>query len=124
MATLNIPLITLQIGTRSFGPANVPDADTHVQIILDRTVANGMNFLPGTSSLNVAVEESDDGGTTWYLRASSGAACGIITSKYTHLPETGLGVSVSLGLATGRKLRATTTTVGSAIAIAGTLTTE
>lgn len=120
-ATLNIPLTTLPVGTRRFGPANLADSDTLAVITIDRTVTGGLNAAPGTTQVVILVEQSSDGGTTWFPRASTSMAGGIFTDRGTGGTLTANDVGVTLEAGTGRQARAAVTVSGAPVAVAGSL---
>lgn len=136
MTTTNIPLTTLPVGSRQFGPHTAADSETSITLAVDRTVAGGLNALTTASQLAILVEMSTDGGTTWHATDTDQqgtetawtAAGGTLTriDKTTGLPVT---VAVSSGTwplfpGTSRRLRATITVSGpSSIAVAGSLVT-
>lgn len=136
-STFPIPLTTLPVGSRVFGPATIPDADTAVTLTVDRTVTGGLNSLTTASHLAVLAEMSTDGGVTWHATdtGSPGTATawtaegGPLTriDKVTGLPVT---VTASAGTwplfpGTSRRLRATITVSGpSSIAVAGSIATQ
>lgn len=119
--SLNIPLVTLPVGTRDSGSAAVPDSDSEVMLLIDRTVTNGMNSQPSTTSILIISSQSNDGGNTWLQLSGSGAFGGIIISKYTGNPETGIGVSASLRPGTNRRIKASVTIAGTSVAVQGVL---
>lgn len=76
MTTVNIPLTTLTVGTHSFGPATVNTTDKTATINIDRTVANGLNATP-TTTFDVELQYSLDGGVTWqFLAGTTGSQGG------------------------------------------------
>jgi len=122
MTTTTIPLTTLPVGVRDFGPANAFNAEAAIVMTIDRTVAGGLNSLTGATAVQVDVMQSNDGGATWALRAGASMPGGIILSK--GVANTTSVVEVDLAPGTGRKLKATVTVSGpSSVAVAGTLVT-
>jgi hypothetical protein len=128
MATLTIPTTTLQVGVRDFGPATIPDTDSVITLTIDRTVANGLNATPAAHLLIEAMI-SRDGGNTWTLAVGGGIDGGQLPQAQ---PPRGPGgfyteSQVQVGLdqfpGTSRRIKATITTSGSSVAVAGTLTT-
>jgi hypothetical protein len=119
-STFTIPLLTLPVGVRDFGPTNVADAETSVLLTIDRTVTGGLGSLTSGSAVAVDVMQSNDGGATWVLNVGGTFPGGPpITGSWA----TGT-LSVSLAPGTGRKLKATVTVSGpSSVAVAGTLVT-
>lgn len=126
MAALNvpIPLTTLQVGPHSFGPAGVDDDVHQATITIDRTVSRpgtaGLNGQPATTTIDLAVWQSDDGGTTWFFRAAAGLAGG----TYESAPGVVMGasnVSVELTPGVGRRVRADVNVGGARVAVAGSL---
>lgn len=119
--TVTIPLTTLPPGVFHFGPADLADADVLAVITIDRTVANGFNAQPVTTTANILVEQSSDGGATWFPLASDGFAGGILVNPRTGLTVNANDVGVELQAGTGRKARATVTISGASVAVQGTL---
>jgi hypothetical protein len=124
-STFTIPLVTLPVGSQTFGPTTIPDPDTSVTLTIDRTVANGLNTRTGASVLMMVAEMSTDGGATWH--AVDTGQPGTQTAWGTAGGGTGL---VSAGTwplfpGTSRRLRATVTVSGPAsIAVAGSIATQ
>lgn len=133
-STFPIPLTTLPVGSRQFGPATIPDADTSVTFSIDRTVAGGLNSLTTASALTLKAEMSTDSGATWHAVDSAagtdtswGTNGGDISGIDRHGNPTGLVSSGTWSLAPGtsRRLRATITVSGpSSIAVAGSIATQ
>lgn len=130
-ATLTIPLTTLPVGQRTFGPVTVPDTDTSVTLTVDRTVAGGLNALTSSSTLAMAAEMSNDGGATWHAvdttapgtRTEWGTAGGLIPTRTGNAPASSGTWPLAPG--TGRRVRATVTVAGpSSIAVAGSIATQ
>ena len=128
MSTTQIPLTTLPIGIRDFGPANIADTDTSITLMIDRTVTNGLNATP-TARLSIAAMVSLDGGVTWTLAAGATIEGGQLPQSpppkgpggfYT---ENVLRVGLDQFPGVGRRIKATLTVSGSSVAVAGTLTT-
>jgi hypothetical protein len=125
MATnLPIPLTTLDLGTREFGPVPVDDVVTQTTLTIDRTVSNGLNSQPATTKVEIGVWQSDDGGATWQFRASAGLIGGIYPSNRDGDPYLASNVSVDLTPGTGRRVRADVTVEGASVAVAGSLLIE
>lgn len=128
MPTMTIPLTTLQPGVRDFGPASVQDTDTSIVLTIDRTVVNGLNATPA-AQLSIAAMISRDGGATWTLVAGATLPGGQIPQVPPPRGPGGFYTQnvLTVGLdqfpGTGRRIKATLTATGSAVAVAGTLTT-
>jgi len=122
MATLTIPQITLAVGSRTFGPGNAADAEASITLTIDRTVTGGLNSLTGASVLDIAVDQSNDGGTTWHNLAGAEWTGGIQLDKHGNT-RTQEQLFTTLNPGTSRKVRASTTVSGTSIAIAGTVVT-
>lgn len=124
--TLDIPVQTLPVGSQTFGPATVPDDLTSATLTIDRTVSrggvDGLNAQPATTTVDIIIEESDDGGTTWALRAGAGLIGGIYVSNEAGDPYLFSNVTVDLNQATGRQVRAVVVVGGARVAVAGNLT--
>lgn len=120
--TFTIPLITLPVGSRTFGPSNAANSETSITLTVDRTVTGGLNSLTTASILGADVQQSNDGGTTWFDLGGWTAGGGVFTIR-------GAQVNSSVGIwdlqpGTSRQLRATVTVTGTSIAIAGTIVTQ
>lgn len=124
--TLTIPLTTLTVGVHTFPPsggASVADADTLIRLSIDRTVANGFNSQPATTTALIYSYQSNDNGVTWKWIAGDQVTGGIYTSPKAGQENTDY-VEVSLDPGTGRLVRAVITISGASVAVAGTLTTS
>ena len=123
-SSLTIPLTTLPVGTLNFGPSSVADADVSLTLTIDRTVTGGLNSLTSATAINAQIWQSNDGGATWQEIGEVGINGG------TFVTKTGATATVSvmgpehLLPGTSRQLRATVTVTGTAVAVAGTLTTQ
>jgi len=123
-STLTIPLISLPDGARVFGPANVADADRQTVLTVDRTPAGGLNSLTTATSVDLLVEQSDDGGTTWFLLVDGqipGGAQPAFRGGGTAASDT---IAVTFAPGTSRRVRATMTVTGGPVAVQGSLTTS
>lgn len=121
---LDIPLQVLQVGETTFGPATVDDDVHQATLSIDRTVSRGptegFNGQPATTTGDLRIEVTYDGGTTWQLCAGAGFVGGLypdgdagnFTESY---------VSVTLAAGTARRVRATVIIAGARVAVAGTL---
>lgn len=130
-STFPIPLTTLPVGSRTFGPATVPDTDTAVTLTIDRTVASGLNALTSASTLTMLAEMSSDGGVTWHAvditapgtQTFWGTTGGLIPTKTGNAPASSATWPLAAG--TGRRVRATVTVGGpSSIAVTGSIATQ
>jgi hypothetical protein len=119
--TVPIPLLTLAVGTREFGPASVDDTTNAVTLTIDRTVANGLNSKPATTTLEIGVWQSDDNGASWQFRASAGLIGGLYPSNQAGDPYLFSDVQVDLTPGVGRRVKAVTETAGSSVAVSGSL---
>ena len=122
LSSLNIPLVTLPVGVRTFGPGSIPDADVSITLAIDRTVASGLNSLTSASTLAVTVDQSNDGGTTWQNLSGASWTGGPQTDKHLN-PRTQEVLLTELNPGTSRKVRATVTVGGTSIAVSGSLAT-
>lgn len=120
MTTTVIPLTTLPVGERDFGPANAADTETGFTLTLDRTVAGGLNSLISATGIDMRVDQSDDGGTTWHEIVGATLVGGVFADAHggTYLVST---VSASLTAGTSRRLRARVIVSGTPVAVAGSL---
>jgi hypothetical protein len=122
--TLPIPLTTLPTGVRVFGPAVVADADVRTVLVIDRTPAGGLNALTAATTLEILVEQSNDGGTTWFLLTDAVITGGLVGAPKGGGNATEATVWVSFEPGTGRRTRATLTTVNGPLVVQGSLTTS
>jgi len=122
--TFTIPLVTLNNGAHTFGPANVADADTRVVLTIDRTVVNGLNSLTAASTIEILVEQSNDGGTSWFELIDGTIFGGLHAQFHGPNPAISEGVTVTFAPGTSRQARGTLTVAGGPIAVQGTLTTS
>lgn len=121
--TTNIPLTTLTVGSHDFGPAGIADSDISVRIVIDRTVANGLNSQPATTTITIAAEQSNDGGATWEpLSEGGGITGGSITGKNGTVTQDEIFTYFAAG--TSRQVKATVVVTGTSVAVAGTITTQ
>jgi len=124
--TLTIPLATLGVGAHVFGPAAAADSDHGVLLSIDRTVTNGFNSQPASTTAGYRADQSPDGGATWVLVAGGTIGGGVLAAVP---PPRGPGgtvaastVSADMAPGTGRQVRAVVTVSGAPVAVAGTLT--
>jgi hypothetical protein len=118
--TLNIPLTTLPIGTRVFGPASVADSDSLAVLSIDHTVANGFNSKTTATTCQISVHQSNDAGATWFAIASGGFPGGVSSN---HAGQVNLSsVIIQFWPGTGRLTRAEVIIGGTSVAIQGSLT--
>jgi len=122
--TTTIPLVTLQDGSRIFGPANVANPDVRTVLTVDRTPASGLGSLTTATTIELLVEQSNDGGTTWFELADGTIAGGAQADWRTGQPETASVIAVTFAPGTGRRVRATMTVAGGPVAVQGTLATS
>lgn len=132
MATLTIPLVTLPVGSQTFGPVTLPAGDSTVTLTVDRTPAGGLNALTGASVLGMDAQMSTDGGATWHAvdtdqpgsQTAWTAAGGTFTPPRGGSPYATSAGTWPLFPGSGRRVRATVTVSGpSPIAVAGSLVT-
>jgi len=117
--TLNIPLTTLNPGTRDFGPVAVSDADSTATITINRAVVGGLNSVSSSVSISIEVNESDDGGASWFNLASS---LHIGSPAFDNPKQPGVGsVKVNFAPGTGRQVKATVIVLGGSVAVSGNL---
>jgi hypothetical protein len=119
--TTNVPLQTLPIGSYDVGPIDLDDSDTWAVITIDRTPAGGFNDLTSATYMQIGIEQSDDGGASWYPNGSATMVGGVFINKYTGLVTGTSAMGVLLGVGNGRKARGTVVVNGTSVAIAGTV---
>lgn len=127
-STLTIPLTTLNDGTRHFGPAAVADTDVMAVLSLDRTVAGGLNSLTSATTLELMIDQSRDGGATWFPLVNAMITGGLVPAQPPPKGPGGnaatAGAGVRFAPGTGRQTRATVITTGGPVAVQGSLTTS
>lgn len=121
--TITIPLTTFAVGATPFGPITLSQ-NVSASVVIDRTVAGGLNSLTSASVLNIEIDVSADGGTTWQTQVSTapaGFVGGAIPAKGGgNRTSENLGVT---GLSAGTEARVLVTVTGpSSVAIAGSVT--
>ena len=120
---ITIALVTLAPGSYRFpvtGGHAIADADTLIDLEIDRTVVAGLNSLTGSVSLAVAAYQSNDGGTTWTELGASSFPGGLIGDG--PAPDTSSGFRTTVHTGTSRLVYGTVDVTGGAVAVAGTLT--
>jgi len=121
--TLTIPLANLPDGSHVFGPVSVADTDATTVLTVDRTPAGGLNSLTAAATIGVLIEQSDNGGSTWFLLVNGIIAGGPVAAKGGGTAVTAQ-VGVTYGPGTGRQARATLTVAGGPVRVQGSLTTS
>lgn len=117
--TLNVPHVTLPVGAHVYGPATLTAAHRSVAIVLDRTIASGLDATPA-ATLNLMVELSFDGGATWGHLVDATIPGGVqLTTGGAQ--ATTADVTVSLPGVTAQA-RATVTVIGAPVSVTGTVT--
>lgn len=120
---LTIPLTTLAPGSYRFpvtGGHAIADADTAIDLEIDRTVTGGLNSLTGAVSVADAAFQSNDGGTTWRELGASSFPGGLIGDGPS--PDTTAGFRTAVFPGTSRLVHGTVVVTGGTVAVAGTLT--
>jgi hypothetical protein len=127
MTVLTISATSLDVGTHAF-TGTIDDTDNHVQILLDRTVAGGLNSLTADSTVGIVIACSFDGGTTFDDSGGTGPdgwPGGFVADPHTGNPTLVNNMSTSFEPGTGRIVRLTVTIGGpGAVVVAGTITTS
>lgn len=86
--TQNIPN-TLLNGQQTFNFANTAQAYSWATVTIDRTVNGGLNSLTTADHLDISIDASPDGGTTWHNLAGITCVGGVLTTKgVTQTTET------------------------------------
>ena len=123
MSTLTIPSVNLPIGSRSFGSATVATAESMISMTIDRTLTNGLNALPATTTIKIQFQMSFDGGATWNDLALASFVGGIYSNPLQGQRNTDIFMCSIWNPGTpGRSARATVTVAGNTVRVAGTLT--
>lgn len=110
--------VTVNPGTRTFGPVALADTDAQLVLAIDRTPANGFNATPAASA-KVSFEQSSNGGTTWDELCSATFIGGVFVIRGQTLTTS--TVSTGLWPGSGRLGRAVVVISGSAVAVQGSL---
>lgn len=122
--TLPLPLTTLGVGEREYGPVSVDDTVVRATLTVDRTVTDGgvqgLNGQPASTKVEIGVWQTSDGGVSWQFRASAGLIGGVYTNAGNPYVES--NVSVDLTPGAGRRVKAVVTVTGASVAVAGSLT--
>jgi hypothetical protein len=122
-ATIPVPNGVYQLGSQVYGPATLAASDSQVLVQLDRTVAQGMNAKPVTTTVRALFEMQFPGDPAWYLQGDCSFQGGIRSDPETGQLNTDVfGCSLSRNGVTGRALRLTVTVAGSSVRLGGTLT--
>lgn len=107
-------------GPYLFGPQSVAPNDSKIVMTLDRTVAGGLNATPA-AYLTYVAEQSNDGGTTWFVAVGSDAHGGPPPNDRFGSPLPTQATVDVYGSGPGRQLRVTVNASGAPVVIAGTL---
>lgn len=93
---------------------------TNALVTIDRTVNGGLNSLAAGSTLDISIDYSPDGGTTWLNTAGVTLLGGAIVVKGVTLTEDDLavGVPVPFPAGTGFQVNAN---ASKAVRVAGTV---
>lgn len=121
MASLTVPLITLPVGQHVFGPITVGGTFNNVTVSVDRTVANGLDTAPSTTTFSFLMEHSPDGGVTWHPTIAGGPFAGGTELADGHVNHTDTVTADWTPPWTGNRVRVTTTVTGGSVAIAGSI---
>jgi hypothetical protein len=127
MATTTIPKVTLAVGAHPLpngGGVSIADGLTQAVITIDRTATpSGLNSLTSSSVLEIDIEQSNDGGTTWDQLTDVTVPGGVIVIHGQQQNVAGVGVMFAPG--TSRMVRSVVTVSGpSSITVQGTLVTS
>lgn len=97
-------------GSRNFGPVNVPNGLTYVELSLDRSL-----WTDSATAVDFGLELSQDNGQTWAPWGRATAVGGVILAKdgVTVLAKSSFYVSLPNPDNTQRKLRGDVTITGS-----------
>jgi hypothetical protein len=117
--TLTIPITSLPVGLTTLGPLNVGN-NSSASLVIDRTIAGGLNSLTAASTVDVMVQTSPDG-TVWHDLGGATWIGGMYTSRVG--PVNSDTFSTGDIAAAVSRVRVLTTVGGPApVVIAGTLT--
>jgi hypothetical protein len=127
--TVTIPRtnMTAGHGPYTFGPVDVADSDTGFIFDIDRDIPNGLNRNSASLSVEIRVEQSNDGGATWFLAVAADIPGGQYFSTGINGDGsliTFSGMTVDTYPGTARQARAIITVSTGSVAISGTLTIE
>jgi hypothetical protein len=126
--TVSIPLTVLSVGTHDFGPAAVADTDTQAVLTVDRTVSKGnvqgFNNQPSTTTADIQIYQSNDGGATWQLLIDGLMVGGTFNNAKTGQVATTSSVTIDFNPGTSRQAKASIVVSGASVAVSGSLTTS
>lgn len=122
MTTVSIPLVTLPVGSQTFGPSPIADTDTKITLSIDRTVSGGLNSQPSTTQIMLTTFQSDDGGATFQELAAVSVVGGIFTKGGNQINTDHIITELNPG--TSRQVQATVTVTGASVAVAGSIATS
>ena len=123
--TINIPLTTLPVGSQTFGPTPAAGIQK-VDLLINRNVGSlPLNGQPATTTLELRVDLSEDGGVTWRLLFAADVPGGILQNDFPPF-DTATVSEVSevltAPLPANAQARAILTVAGSSVSVSGTLT--
>lgn len=121
--TTTIPLTNIPNGARTFGPGNVADTDSTSILTIDRTPSGGLNSLTETATIELLVEQSNDGGSTWFLIVDSTIFGGSQVNLHGQTATNSV-VGCAFAPGTSRQVRITLTVTNGPIRVQGTLATS
>lgn len=119
--TQSIPNTRLT-GSQTFNFTNTAQPWSTATVTLDRTISGGLNAAATSTTLDISIDYSPDGGTTWLNIAGRTLQGGVLTAKgQTQTTET-LSVGIGVDFPTGTAFRVNiTVNGGTAVRIAGTV---
>ena len=108
-------------GSQTFNFTNTAQPWTDATVSIDRTISGGLNAAASTLTLNISIDYSPDGGTTWLNIGGSTLQGGTIITKGVTLTTDTLDVGIGVPFPVGTGFRVNTTVNGAAVRIAGTV---
>ena len=114
--TQNIPNVRLT-GPQAFTFSNTPAGANDAMVTIERTINGGLNSLTTADTLQIDIDRSPDGGTTWFPAAGITCLGGLIVTKGVTLTKDTLAVGID-DADTGFRIR---TVASTPVRIAGTV---
>lgn len=107
-------------GQHTFTLQNTAQAWTNAAVAIDRTPNGGLNSLTTADTLDISIDYSPDGGTTWVNVAGVTLLGGTIVVKGVTLTEDDLAIGIGVPFPGGTGFRVNTN-ASKAVRVAGTV---
>jgi len=120
--SLNIPNGIRQVGSQTFGPAALADADSVMRVTLDRTSNGGLNATPA-AHVAALFQQQIPGDTTWYTVGTATFDGGIRTDpEMGQLDTDYLEVTLIYPGSPNRAVQCVLTVSGAPVRLSGSVT--